>query len=52
MQVHPRFLPLTMNSKGSALTFLVPWYLRSPVKPLAGQMLLIATPVKSGHVER
>ena len=44
VQVHPRFLPLTMNSKGSALTFLVPWYLRSPVKPLAGQMLLIATP--------
>lgn len=51
VQVHPRFLPLTMNSKGSALTFLVPWYLRSPVKPLAGQMLLIATP-ESGHVER
>jgi hypothetical protein len=24
VQVHPRFLPLTMNSKGSALTFLVP----------------------------
>jgi SAM-dependent methyltransferase len=51
VQVHPRFLPLTMKSKGSALTFLVPWYLRSPIKPLAGQMLLIATP-KSGHVER
>lgn len=44
VQNHPRFLPLTMNSKGSALTFLVPWYLRSPVKPMAGQMLLIATP--------
>ena len=43
-QKYARFLPLTMNSKGSALTFLVPWYLRSPVKPLAGQMLLIATP--------
>ena len=40
-----------MNSKGSALTFLVPWYLRSPIKPLAGQMLLIATP-ESSHVER
>ncbi len=56
VQVYPRFLPLTMNSKGSALTFLVPWYLRSPIKPLAGQMLLIATP-ESGprndeHVER
>ena len=43
-QKYARFLTLTMNSKGSALTFLVPWYLRSPVKPLAGQMLLIATP--------
>jgi SAM-dependent methyltransferase len=51
VQVFPRFLPLTLNSKGSALTFLVPWYLRSPIKPLAGQMLLIATP-ESGHVER
>ncbi len=56
VRVYPRFLPLTMNSKGSALTFLVPWYLRSPVKPLAGQMLLIATPEvgpgSAGHVER
>jgi SAM-dependent methyltransferase len=51
VEVQPRFLPLTMNSKGSALTFLVPWYLRSPVKPLAGQMLLVATPEQS-HVER
>lgn len=50
-QVRPRFLPLTMNSKGSALTFLVPWYLRSPVKPLAGQMLVVATP-EHDHVER
>ncbi len=55
VQVLPRFLPLTMKSKGSALTFLVPWYLRSPVKPLAGQMLLIASPEPeqmAGHVER
>ena len=51
VRAFPRFLPLTLNSRGSALTFLVPWYLRSPVKPLAGQMLLIATP-ESGHVER
>ncbi|MFF5289429.1 class I SAM-dependent methyltransferase [Paractinoplanes globisporus] len=41
-QVLPRFLPLTMKSRGSKLTFLVPWYLRSPVKPFAGQMLLVA----------
>jgi ubiquinone/menaquinone biosynthesis C-methylase UbiE len=38
-----RFLPLTMKSRGSKLTFLVPWYLRSPIKPLAGQMLCVAT---------
>jgi ubiquinone/menaquinone biosynthesis C-methylase UbiE len=40
--VKPRFLPLTMKSRGAGLTFLVPWYLRSPVKPLAGQMLVVA----------
>ena len=40
--VAARFLPLTMKSRGAGLTFLVPWYLRSPVKPLAGQMLLVA----------
>jgi len=45
---YPRFLPLTMKSKGSALSFLVPWYLRSPIKPLAGQMLVIATPAGLG----
>ncbi|GAB2685729.1 class I SAM-dependent methyltransferase [Thalassiella azotivora] len=42
--VRARFLPLSMKSKASGLTFLVPWYLRSPVKPLAGQMLVVATP--------
>jgi ubiquinone/menaquinone biosynthesis C-methylase UbiE len=40
--VAAKFLPLTMKSKGSRLTFLVPWYLRSPIKPLAGQMLVVA----------
>lgn len=40
--VKARFLPLTMKSRGSGLTFLVPWYLRSPIKPLAGQMLVVA----------
>ena len=40
--VAPRFLPLSMRSRGSSLSFLVPWYLRSPVKPLAGQMLVVA----------
>lgn len=41
--VHARFMPLTLKSKGSRLTFLVPWYLRSPIKPLAGQMLVVAS---------
>ena len=41
--VAARFLPLTMKSRASRLTFLVPWYLRSPVKPLAGQMLVVAS---------
>jgi SAM-dependent methyltransferase len=40
--VQARFLPLTLKSRGAGLTFLVPWYLRSPVKPLAGQMLVVA----------
>jgi SAM-dependent methyltransferase len=39
--VRPRFLPLTMKSKASRLSFLVPLYLRSPLKPLAGQMLIV-----------
>jgi ubiquinone/menaquinone biosynthesis C-methylase UbiE len=39
-----RFLPLTMKSRSSRLTFLVPWYLRSPVRPFAGQMLCVAIP--------
>lgn len=38
-----RFLPLSMKSRGSRLSFLVPWYLRSPIKPLAGQMLVVAS---------
>jgi ubiquinone/menaquinone biosynthesis C-methylase UbiE len=44
VEARARFLPLTLKSRGSGLTFLVPWYLRSPVKPLAGQMLVVAEP--------
>jgi len=43
----PRFMPLTLKSRGSKLTFLVPWYLRSPIKPLAGQMLIVANPERA-----
>ena len=41
-QLEPRFLPLTLRSTGSRLAFLVPLYLRSPVRPLAKQMLVVA----------
>lgn len=37
-----RFLPQSMKSRFSAFTRLVPLYLRSPIKPLAGQMLVVA----------
>ena len=42
VDVMPRFLPQSMKSRFSGLTAVVPWYLRSPVKPLAGQMLVVA----------
>ncbi len=38
----PRFMPLTVKGRGGSLTFLVPWYLRLPIRPFAGQMLAIA----------
>lgn len=38
----PRFLPLTVKSRAGGLTFLVPLYLRLPVRPLAGQMFVLA----------
>ena len=37
-----RFLPFSMGGTGRYLSFLVPWYLRSPIKPFAGQMAIIA----------
>jgi len=42
LQIQPRFLPLTIRSRGGRLAFLVPVYLRLPWRPLAGQMLLVA----------
>lgn len=39
--VLPRFLPQSMKSRFSGLSVLVPLYLRSPLKPLAGQMLIV-----------
>ena len=41
--VEARFLPLTMKSRLSFGHALVPLYLRLPYRPLAGQMLVVAT---------
>jgi hypothetical protein len=38
----PRFMPLTVKSRLGRFTWLVPWYLRLPFRPLAGQMLMVA----------
>jgi SAM-dependent methyltransferase len=43
----PRFLPLSLRSRGSRFTALVPLYLHSPWKPFAGQMLLVAETIKA-----
>jgi SAM-dependent methyltransferase len=37
----PRFLPLTVKSRLGGLSFLVPAYLASPIRPLAGQMFVL-----------
>ncbi len=42
VRVEPRFLPLTLKSRLKSGHRLVPLYLRSPYRPLAGQMLHIA----------
>jgi SAM-dependent methyltransferase len=40
--VIPKFLPLTVKSRLGGLSFLVPLYLRSPWRPMAGQMFVVA----------
>ena len=42
VHVEPRFLPLTMKSRLSFGHRLVPFYLKLPFRPLAGQMLVVA----------
>jgi SAM-dependent methyltransferase len=42
VELEPRFLPLTVKSGLGHLSFLVPLYLRSPVRPFAGQMFVLA----------
>ncbi len=41
--VEPRFLPLTLKSKLSFGHKLVPLYLKLPYRPMAGQMLIVAS---------
>ncbi len=43
-QVTARFLPLTVKSRLPVHSALIKAYLKSPVKPMAGQMLIIARP--------
>ncbi len=40
----PKFLPFSLKSRLPVSALLIKTYLRLPVKPLAGQMLLVATP--------
>lgn len=42
-QLRSKFLPLTVKTKFPVAPFLIKCYLKSPIKPLAGQMLLIAS---------
>ncbi len=44
LEVRPRFLPLTVKSRLPASPALIAAYLRSPVKPMGKQMLLVARP--------
>ena len=43
-QVQAKFLPLTVKSKLPTSSLLIRLYLRLPIKPLAGQMLIVANP--------
>ncbi len=44
-RIHPGFLPLSIKSRLPTHPWLIRAYLKSPIKPLAKQMLLFAEPV-------
>lgn len=46
LDVHPRFLPLTVKSRAPSWQWLIGTYLRSPIKPLGKQMLITARPMR------
>jgi len=43
-EVQPRFLPLTVKSRLPVWPLLIAAYLRSPIKPMGKQMLVVARP--------
>jgi SAM-dependent methyltransferase len=45
-KMEPRFLPFSFKSRLPTWSWLVALYLKLPVRPFAGQMLLVARPVK------
>lgn len=47
IEVHPRFLPLTVKSRLPVWPPLIGLYLRLPFKPLGKQMLLVARPKRN-----
>jgi ubiquinone/menaquinone biosynthesis C-methylase UbiE len=42
VRVMPRFMPFSLKSRLPVIPFLIRLYLRSPIRPFAGQMLIIA----------
>jgi SAM-dependent methyltransferase len=46
VEVRPRFLPLTVKSRLPVSPALIGAYLKSPIKPMGKQMLLVAAPLR------
>ena len=44
LEVHPRFMPLTIKSRLPVSALMIRLYLASPIKPFGGQMLIRARP--------
>ena len=44
IEMHPRFLPLTIKSRLPVSPFLIKAYLKSPIRPMGKQMLIVARP--------
>lgn len=46
LDIHPRFLPLTVKSRAPSWQWLIGAYLHSPIRPLGKQMLITARPMR------